>query len=244
MEKSIQFTVRITVYYILCVAGTAEETNRVGFRQGFLALKIVDILTEEATPTSVIHELNRIDNFRFLIQMLASFQRSARKSERKEDANYDNDVINFRDSIINSSEFGCSYLGDITREELNIYSSHLKTESNSVISRIIRAVHHLDLRRIPSFDEAERSGRATKRSEKWIKRDVCNHLFCSPEPTHKQKLIIDELWDYEGKFLVLSGDRWMGLKIPWRLRLIKKKRTTTLVNLLTTHGIRRNSSIK
>lgn len=102
-----------------------------GLRQGFLALKIIDILTREATTTSAIHELNNKTDFRFRLQAIASFQRSGRLSETKRDN--DADMRNFLDNFPGLDEYAICVLWD----------------TDSII-----AAHHLDLRRIVHFDSS------------------------------------------------------------------------------------------
>jgi hypothetical protein len=158
-----------------------------GLRQGLLAREIVDVLTLNATPTSAIHDIKNP----FAVQVLASFQRSGRRSERTKDNEADRN--NFLASI-SDRKLSLNQKESFSANELSL---NLLPETDSIIARIIRAAHHLDLQRIIPF------------SETIIKEDVCHHLFDSKIPTPKQKQIIDYLWNYSYNLLVLSGDKYM-----------------------------------
>jgi hypothetical protein len=155
-----------------------------GIRQGLLALRLVDILTLNATPNSAIHELNNSSNFRFNIQCAASFQRTGRESEigKSQDPKL---YSTYESSSVNDC---MEFLGN---EE---YSEAIRRESNTIIAKIIHCAHLLDLRRIPHFDKNR------------IKDNFLKKLF-GGEETRMRLDIFNELWDYSGRLLKACGDR-------------------------------------
>lgn len=134
-------------------------------------------------------EIHNDDNFMIKLSILSSFQRSGRQSEISSSANpllytkYEQqDVINMQSSV------DLKYFKSIN--EIECWSKALIWDDNSIISKLIKAVHHLDLRRIPSFDETI------------IKNNVCQLLNIQPNCC-----IIKKLWEQSGWDLNISGDR-------------------------------------
>lgn len=133
-------------------------------RQGLLAVRIATLINLKCDL--------------YKLQAAAAFQRSGRQSEvssTKNTALYqsyeEQDVQNF--------------LAFIPDEE---YSQALPWSAETNIARVLHAAHHLDLRRIPFFDEQR------------IKQNVRDLLLISEAEVHK-------LWCYAGRLLHACGDR-------------------------------------
>lgn len=153
-------------------------------RQGLLAVKIAKMIN----LTCDLYKL----------QVAASFQRSGRQSE----ISSTNDPILYKSyeeqdvrnclSFLDEIEYGTRELipwsdRDASAEAIT-YAEAIRWDSDSDIAKVLHAAHHLDLRRIPSFDE------------KRIKQNVRDLL-----PITETQL--QELWSYSGRLLHASGDR-------------------------------------
>lgn len=159
-----------------------------GVRQGMLALRIVDLLTKYATPSSAIHDLNKLPDFRYKLQCSASFMRSGRSSERHK-SDHD-DAQNFLSVYPNDQMYANAMIANLTSN----------CNATILISKILQAAHQLDLRRIISFSHVR------------IKGEILKILFNGVQ--NKKRLeIIDVLWSYSGRLLYLTGDRDMMYNI-------------------------------
>lgn len=175
-------------------------------RQGFLVRDIVKLFIQETQPLSIwlLNELNVDQNFIIKLAILSSFQRSGRQSEVSSSHNpqlykiYEiQDVRNMITSV--DTKYWAS------KEEIRLWAQALIWDNNNKsqkiinISKLIKAAHLLDLRRIPRFDETR------------IKNDIANLLNIKSD-----SYIINKLWDQSGRYLHISGDRDLSLnKTHW-----------------------------
>lgn len=123
------------------------------------------------------------------LAILSSFQRSGWQSEISSSSNpllynkYEQqDVINMQSSV------DLKYYKSIN--EIECWSQAIIWDNNSIISKLIKAAHHLDLRRIPSVYETI------------IINNVAKLLNIQPS-----SCIIKKLWEQSGLYLNISGDR-------------------------------------
>lgn len=119
----------------------------------------------------------------YKLQVAASFQRSGRQSE----ISSANDPVLYKSYEEQDVKNCLSFLDDASEEAIT-YSEAIRWDADSDIAKILHAAHHLDLRRIPSFDEER------------IKQNVRDLLFIT-------EVQLQELWSYSGRLLHASGDR-------------------------------------
>lgn len=162
-------------------------------RQYLLALKIIFIIQREDDPFNpltqwVKDEISDDPSFALKVATVSSFQRSGRGSEipssqdPKRYKEYEfKDVCNFLEAVPDSL-FCC------WNEKVK-YSKALSWSDDSNISKILRAAHTLDLRRIFSFDQNR------------ILDETRKHL-CYP-----REHVIQDLWETSGLYLDVTGDR-------------------------------------
>jgi len=164
-------------------------------RQGFLVRDIIKLLTSK--NLWLINEIEKDNMFPIKVAILSSFQRSGRQSEISSSSDpllyekYENDDIkNF------SYKMSSTPNPYFANSEINLWASALKWDCKNElhtiqeISKLIKAAHLLDLRRIPSFDPVR------------IKYEVSELLDITPNSD-----VMDILWNQSGKYLNICGDR-------------------------------------
>jgi hypothetical protein len=169
-------------------------------RQGFLVRDIVTLLKCE--DDWLKKEISSDPYFTIKLAILSSFQRSGRQSEVSSSDNpklyekyENNDVDNMIHALCYDKSNNKYFTND---DEIRLWASALKWNNFNKniriqkISKLIKAAHLLDLRRIPSFDMIR------------IKYEVAELLEITPNST-----IMNILWDQSGKYLNVSGDRDM-----------------------------------
>jgi hypothetical protein len=135
-------------------------------RQGLLAIKIAQTINLECDL--------------YKLQAAASFQRSGRQSE----------ISSSKDPVLYQSYEDQDVKNFLLFVDDHEYASAIHWSSETEIAKVLHAAHHLDLRRIPSFDEGI------------IRKNVMELL-----PVTEDQL--NELWAYSGRLLHASGDRCM-----------------------------------
>lgn len=165
-----------------------------GVRQGLLAVRIAQMINLDC-------DLDKL-------QAAASFQRSGRQSE----------ISSSKDPVLYNQyeeQDVKNFLAFLPDQE---YAHAMRWEANTDIAKVLHAAHHLDLRRIPSFDE------------KRIKQNIRDLLSI----TETQ---LDELWRYSGRLLHATGDCCLCCQktsyspIFTRLSNCPKDLVTVLVNI-------------
>lgn len=168
-------------------------------RQGFLVRDIVTLLKHN---TWLNNEIKTDKYFVIKLAILSSFQRSGRQSEISSSQNpvlyakyEESDVKNMIHAM---SSIKNSYFSSY--QEINLWATALKWDSNNKcnkiinISKLIKAAHLLDLRRIPQFDEHI------------IRREVAELLKIKTD-----SIIMNKIWEQSGKYLYASGDRDLSI---------------------------------
>jgi len=164
-------------------------------RQGFLVRDIIKLLVSE--NQWLRNEIEKDNVFHIKVAILSSFQRSGRQSEISSSDNpllyekyENNDITNFSYKMSNTPN---PYF---TNSDIKLWASALKWNCDNKsykiqnISKLIKAAHLLDLRRIPGFDPVR------------IKYEISELLNITPNSD-----IMNILWTQSGKYLNICGDR-------------------------------------
>lgn len=162
-----------------------------GMRQGFLALDICTIFNKGCYGW-LSDELHKYCGDYFYIQALSSFQRSGRESEHSSTEQPDLNMHYRKRDRANFDSWASSSLKD------KYDSSTLEEENRSMIGRIIKAAHQLDLQRIPSFCKER------------IYNCVEDLLFVRYHDETVKRKIFEELWRRSKEYLRVTGDRGEG----------------------------------
>lgn len=157
-----------------------------GLRQGFLALDICTIFSKNCFGW-LSEELQNYPDSYYYIQAISCFQRSGRESESNDPE------INKRFLEKDKANFE-SWAGEkFSKVDTSVYDDN----ELSMIGRIVKAAHQLDLRRIVCFDKQR------------IKKEVYRLLFLGFCNECVKSKVFEELWRRSGEYLRVTGDRDM-----------------------------------
>jgi hypothetical protein len=185
------------------------------FRQGFLARDIITLLGQTQGPMAPWLKSSMAHDPRFSQKTatLASFQRSGRESEIAGSQDLERYTEYMESDCSNFLE--CFTLGSANKsndvEEIKALAPCLLwpiqplTQSKvklNYLSRIIKAAHLLDLRRIPRFSKLR------------IMKEVSETLMINPGSISGRSTI-NRLWKQSGRYLEVSGDRDMMRRDVW-----------------------------
>lgn len=161
-------------------------------RQGFLALDICTIFRKGCYGW-ISKELKCYEGTYYYIQAVSSFQRSGRESEHSSLQRPD-----LVEHYNNKDKANYESWASTQFEHYN--SSVMDEEDYSLIGRIIKAAHQLDLARIPHFCKE----RIYKRVKELLFVDFCNECV--------MRCVFEELWRRSEEYLRVTGDRRQGKK--------------------------------
>lgn len=161
-----------------------------GIRQGFLALDICTIFSNGCYGW-LSDELRKCQGDYFYIQALSSFQRSGRESEHSSSERPDLNIHYRKRDRANFDSWASSSL-----EKYD--SSTLEEDNRSMIGRIVKAAHQLDLQRIPCF------------SKERIYSCVSDLLFVRYNNEVAKRKVFEELWKRSKEYCRVTGDKGEG----------------------------------
>jgi len=178
--------------------------------QGFLARDIVYAMKNDQLNNSISRWLLQCNYDTITkIFVLSTFQRSGRESEVP--SSLDPDLYNKYEAMDQENFISCSsaLINDgvfSSIDEVRQWSSYLRwhNDDSNLVSRIIKAAHHLALRRIPQFDE--------NRIKKNVRETLSLCSWCDYNCENGGS-ITEKLWERSGLYLGTTGDRYIGTSI-------------------------------